>query len=277
MKSRVWIGLLPLTVYLAALTLAPVLSTLALSMTTDAGTITLENFRGVTRDFQFGQALVNTLVVTGMGLTLELVLGLAAALALASRPTGCKVFQALLLIPLGVPTIVSAAVMRTIFGTVGYLNEALLRIGIIRLPIDWVSDRVLALATVAAADAWKVTPLILLILLAGLQAIPQAVYEAARTDGASRCRQFFAITLPLLKPALTAAVIVRGVDAFRIFALPLGLAGRSLPVLSTYAYVEYLEYGNSHTAAADSVILLTMILIGVTAYLTLAGPEEVMQ
>src|SRR5215469_7904503 len=97
----------------------------------------------------------------------------------------------------------------------------------------------------------------MLILLAGLQAIPRELYEAAQTDGAGPWHQFLRITLPLLRPAL----IVRGIDAFRIFALPLALAGRHLPVLSTYAYVEYLEYGNQHTAAASSVILLLMILL----------------
>lgn len=73
------------------------------------------------------------------------------------------------------------------------------------------------------------------------------------------------------------ALIVRGVDAFRIFALPLALVGRGFPVLSTYAYVEYLEYGSPHTAAASSVILLGLILVAVTAYLRLAGPEEVLR
>ena len=73
------------------------------------------------------------------------------------------------------------------------------------------------------------------------------------------------------------ALIVRGVDAFRIFALPLALTGRNLPVLSTYAYVEYLEYGNPHTAAASSTLLLLMILIAVAAYLKLAGREEVLR
>jgi trehalose transport system permease protein len=204
-------------------------------------------------------------------------LGLAAALALVGRPQGRTVFQVCLLIPLGVPTIVAAAVMRAIFGTVGYLNEILFRFGLIGTPVDWVGDRALAILTVAAADAWKVTPLVLLILLAGLEAIPGDVYEAARTDGASRWRQFRAITLPLLKPAITMALIVRGVDAFRIFALPLALVGRGLPVLSTYAYVEYLEYGNPHTAAASSVVLLAMIVLTVGTYLRLAGPEEVLR
>lgn len=277
MRRRALIGLLPLSLYLMGFTVVPVVSTLALSVMAPEGGITLEHFHRIARHYQFGEAVANTLAITGIGLTLELFLGLAAALALTSRPVGRKIFQVLLLVPLGVPTIVAAAVMRTVFGTVGYLNEILLRLGVIRTPVDWVGRRGLALLTVAVADAWKVTPLVTLILLAGLQAIPGELYEAARTDGATRRQQFVAITLPLLKPALTMALIVRGVDAFRIFALPLALAGRGLPVVSTYAYVEYLEYGNPHTAAASSVILLVMILIAVGTYLKLVGPEEVLR
>lgn len=277
MRTREILGLLPVTLYLLAFTLVPLASTFLLSVFSPDGKPTVDYFHQIGRHFQFGEAVVNTLVVTGIGLTLELLLGLTAALALASHPTGRKLFQILLLAPLGVPTIVSAAVMRSVFGTVGYLNEALLRLRVIRTPVGWVGDRGLALFTVAMADVWKVTPLMMLILLAGLQAIPLELYEAARTDGASRWRQFFAITLPLLKPALSMALIVRGVDAFRIFALPLALVGRGFPVLSTYAYVEYLEYGNPHTAAASSVILLGMILLTVITYLRLAGSEEVLR
>lgn len=277
MRPRDLVGLLPLALYLAGFTVVPVASTLALSVSAPGGGITLEHFRRIAGHYQFGEAVVNTLAVTGIGLALELLLGLAAALALIGRRAGGQVFQLLLLVPLGVPTIVAAAVMRTVFGTVGYLNEILIRLGAIQTPVDWVGTRGLALVTVAVADAWKVTPLVMLILLAGLQAIPEELYEAARTDGASRWRQFAAITLPLLKPALTMALIVRGVDAFRIFALPLALTGRGLPVLSTYAYVEYLEYGNPHTSAASSAILLIMILLAVGTYLKLAGPEEVLR
>ena len=277
MKPRTLVGLAPIALYLVGLTLAPLASTLWLSVSRPDGGLTLEHFRRVGAHYQFGEAVANTLAITAVGLSLELVLGLAAALALASRPRGRTAFQVCLLIPLGVPTIVAAAVMRAVFGTVGYLNEILLRLHLIRLPVDWVGERSLAILTVAAADAWKVTPLMLLILLAGLEAIPGELYEAARTDGASRWRQFVAITLPLLKPALTMALIVRGVDAFRIFALPLALVGRGLPVLSTYAYVEYLEYGNPHTSAASSVILLAMILLAVGSYLRLAGPEDVLR
>jgi trehalose transport system permease protein len=276
-KGRHLLGLAPLTLYLAAFTLVPVVSTLVLSFQDSEANWGLSAFQAISSHYQFNEAVVNTLVITGLGLGLELCLGLATAVTLVGRFRAQGLVRVLLLIPLGVPTIVAASAMRYVFGTVGYLNEVLYRLGVLTLPIDWTGSRWLALITVAVADAWKVTPLVMLILLAGLQAIPREVYEAARTDGAGPGQQFLRITLPLLRPALTMALIVRGVDAFRIFALPLALVGRSLPVLSTYAYVEYLEYGNQHTAAASSTILLFMILLTVGAYLRLAGPEEVLR
>jgi len=263
--------------YLAALTVVPVFSTLLSSLQTPQGDWGLGAYRTIVSHYQFGEAVANTLMVTALGLGLELALGLAAALALAG---GGRVFawaRVALLVPLGVPTIVAASAMRYIFGTAGYLNEVLYRLGVIDLPIDWTGSRWLAVITVAVADTWKVTPLVMLILLAGLQAIPRQLYEAARTDGATGWQQFARITLPLLRPAITMALIVRGVDAFRIFALPLALAGRNLPVLSTYAYVEYLEYGNPNTAAASSTLLLLMILVTVAAYLRFAGREEALR
>lgn len=277
MRGRKLLGLAPLALYLAAFTLVPVFSTLVLSFQNADGTWGLGAFRTIAGHYQFNDAVVNTLVITGLGLSLEICLGLAAAMALTGRFKAQGLVRVLLLLPLGMPTIVAASAMRYVFGTVGYLNEALYQLGVIAFPIDWIGSRWLALATVAVSDAWKVTPLVMLILLAGLQAIPGEVYEAARTDGASSWQQFWLITLPLLRPALTMALIVRGVDAFRIFALPLALVGRNLPVLSTYAYVEYMEYGNQHTAAASSTILLLMILLTIGAYLRLAGPGEVVR
>jgi trehalose transport system permease protein len=277
MKRYALLGLMPLALYVGTFTLGPVLSTLILSFRTPESHWGLGAFRDLAAHYQFGEAVVNTLVITGFGLAMELSFGLAAAMALASRFRAQGLVRVLLLIPLGVPTIVAAATMRYIFGMVGYLNEVLYRLGLLTLPIDWTGSRWLAMVTVASADAWKVTPLVMLILLAGLQAIPRELYEAARTDGAGPWQQFWRITLPLLRPALTLAFILRGIDAFRIFALPLALVGRHLPVLSTFTYVEYMEYGNQHTAAASSTLLLVMIGLTVWAYLWLAGPEEVVR
>lgn len=239
--------------------------------------MSLDAYRKIASHYQFVEAVGNTCIITGLGLALELSLGLALAVSLTGRRRAQGIVRVLLLLPLGVPTIVAASAMRYVFGTAGYVNEILYRLGVITLPIDWTGSRGIALLTIAVADAWKVTPLVMLILLAGLQTIPHDVYEAARIDGAGSGQQFRHITLPLLRPSITMALIVRGIDAFRIFALPLALTGHNVPVLSTYAYVEYLEYGNPHTAAASSTILLLLILIAVGIYLRVAAATEVVR
>jgi trehalose transport system permease protein len=159
------------------------------------------------------------------------------------------------------------------------ISVLLQRIGIVAEPFKGISflQQPLAIFTVAISDMWKVTPLVMLILLAGLESIPRDLYEASRVDGAGSLQQFFYVTLPLLRPAITSAVIIRGIDAFRIFVHPLalGVAGQ-VPVLASFAYNEYT---NVHltTSAAASVILLVMILIAVIAYLRLLGTEEIVQ
>ncbi|MCI0484090.1 MAG: sugar ABC transporter permease [candidate division NC10 bacterium] len=269
--------LAPLTLYILGLTLWPVLSTMALSFQDRrSGSFpTLANYQAVVEHFEFWDALYNTLFISVVGLSLELCLGLVMALCLSVPFRGRGVARALMLIPLGVPTIVSAANMRYIFGTVGYLNETLHQLGLLEIPIDWTSGGARTLMAVVAADLWKVTPLVMLILLAGLESIPGELYEAAVTDGAGAWQRFRYVTLPLLKPAITAALIIRGIDAFRIFALPLTLVGRSTPVLSTYTYFEYVDYQNPYTSAASATILLVMILATTIAYLQIAGTEEV--
>jgi trehalose transport system permease protein len=276
-NRRLWLGLAPLLLYLGAFTLVPVVSTLWLSVNLPDTGFSLDAYRKIASHYQFVEAVGNTCMVTGLELTLEMSLGLALAVTLTGRHRAQGLVRVLLLLPLGVPTIVAASAMRYVFGTVGYVNEILYRLGLLTLPINWTGSRALAVLTVAVADAWKVTPLVMLILLAGLQTIPRDVYESARMDGAGAGQQFLYMTLPLLRPSITMALIVRGIDAFRIFALPLALAGRSLPVLSTYAYVEYLEYGNPHTASASSTILLLLILLAVGTYLRLAGSSEVVR
>jgi trehalose transport system permease protein len=174
--------------------------------------------------------------------------------------------------------------MRYIFGSSGYLNELLYQLtlplanlGLIAEPfagINWLQDPYV-LYTVIISDTWKVTPLVMLILLAGLQAIPGEVYEAARVDGASPWQQFWRVTLPLLRPAIISAVVIRGIDAFRIFVQPLALGvSGEVPVLSSVAFNEYGD-GNLTLSAAASTILLVIILVSVVAFLRIFGTKEV--
>ncbi|MHB9144976.1 MAG: carbohydrate ABC transporter permease [Symbiobacteriia bacterium] len=260
------LAVLPLSLYIFGFTLLPVLRTIRLGFT-DSGTggLTLAHYRELFGHGQFGQALTNTVVITLLGLTFELLAGLVLALILSRPFRGRGLFRAVLLVPMGVPTLVAGVTLLYIFDTSGYLNELLFRLHFIAQPIDWASGGLRTLLMVVFGDMWKVTPLVVLILLAGLEAIPESVYEAAAVDGATAWQTLTRITLPLLRPAITMALIIRAVDAFRIFELPLVLAGRYTPVLSTYAYSEY-NYGNFNTSGAASTILLAIILIFVVGY-----------
>jgi trehalose transport system permease protein len=121
---------------------------------------------------------------------------------------------------------------------------------------------------ILVVELWKVTPLVTLILLAGLEGIPESALEAAQIDGAGPWRRFWYVTLPLLRPAFVTAVVLRATDAFRIFELPLILTGKSLPVLGTFAYSEYYDYNNPFTSAAAASLLLGLIALFLAGYLS---------
>jgi trehalose transport system permease protein len=267
----------PLFLYVFGTTLVPVLSSIVLGFQNPpqgGGFPSLESYRLVIEDYQFVSAFTNTIIVTVLSVSMELVLGLVVAMMMARPFRGRGIFRAIILLPLGIPVVVAASNMRYIFLSSGYLNEALIDLSIIARPIDWLNDP-LALFTVAVSDMWKVTPLVMLILLAGLESIPRELYEAAQVDGAGAWQRFRNITLPLLRPAITSAVVIRGIDAFRIFAHPMGLGvGRLVPVLSTFGYYEYQRTYYT-TSAATSTILLVMILVAVVSYIRLAGTEEI--
>jgi trehalose transport system permease protein len=267
----------PLFLYVFGTTLVPVLASIALGFQNPprgGGFPSLESYKLVIQDYQFVSAFTNTLIVTFTSVSMELALGLVVAMMMARPFRGRGIFRAVMLLPLGIPVVVAASNMRYIFLSSGYLNEALIDLNLIAQPIDWLKDP-LALFTVALSDMWKVTPLVMLILLAGLESIPSELYEAAQVDGANVWHRFRSITLPLLRPAITSAVVIRGIDAFRIFAHPMGLGvGRTVPVLSTFGYYEYQRVYYT-TSAATSTILLVMILVTVVLYIRLAGTEEI--
>ena len=278
---------MPMILYLLLLTAAPIVETLRLSLggPLDGGFPSLGRYRALFSSDVFWIALRNTIVVALLSVTLEMSLGLALAFTLHARFPARGLVRTLALMPLGVPTVVSAAVMLLLFARAGYLNailldaaDALAAAGISWRfePVGWtVAGGWRTLFTVAVADAWKVVPVVTLVLLAGLQAIPQEVEEAARTDGATGWRRLVYVVLPLLAPYLTAAVILRAIDAFRIFEIALVLAGRIEPVLGTFIWSRYAPpTSDPFTAAAGAVVLFVLILAFVVLYLGLVARRE---
>ncbi len=278
----------PLVLYILALTLVPILDTFRLSLSGAEGNSfpSTENYRSILDSQTFRTAFKNTIIVALLSLVLELVIGLTTALALNAKFRGRSLVRTIILIPLGVPTIVSGAVMLLLFSRSGYLNSLLAGLAdqFNKLPLpDWtfvplswtVAGGWRTLFTVAIADMWKVLPVVVLIFIAGLQSISEDVYEAASVDGASKWQTFKKITLPMLVPFITMAVILRAIDAFRIYELALVLAGRVEPVLGTYIGNRYLPPTNDvFTAASSSIVLFAMILGFIVLYLKFVAMRD---
>lgn len=263
--------LAPLVLYILFFMLVPVGQSIYLSFVYEGTSdLTLDNYRDIIDESQFRDAFVNTLGITAIGVSMEMVVGIIIALMLARGFRGRGIFRSIVLVPLGVPTLVAGAAMLYFVGFNGYLNEILRDLGLIDTPIYWQQSGLRGMFAIAIADLWKTTPLVVLILLAGLEAIPGDVYEAASVDGAGGWQRFWGITIPLLMPSITMALILRAIDAFRIFDIALVLAGRAIPVMSSFVYFNYAA-GATNSAAAAAVILLLMILVFVVAYFLLVA------
>jgi trehalose transport system permease protein len=266
-KYRLEIAMvLPFLAYLVFFMFYPVVESIYLSFV-DANTdeFTFGNYETIINRSQFNDAFVNTIGITVIGVTLQMLIGLGIAFMLSREFHGRGILRSIVLIPMGVPTIVAGAAMLYIVGFNGYLNRFLLDLGIIDIPVYWQQSGIRGMFVIALADIWKALPLVVLILLAGLESIPGDVYEAADVDGATGWRKFLDMTLPLLMPAITMALILRAIDAFRIFDIAMVIAGQSIPVMSSFVYFDY-RAGNVNTASAAAVILLLMIVVFVIAY-----------
>lgn len=259
----------PLFLYILFFMFVPVFQSIYFSFVLKGtSTFTLDNYRNILNRSQFEDAFMNTLGITLFGVTMEMVVGLAIALMLARTFRGRGLFRSVVLLPLGVPTLVAGAAMLYFVGFNGYLNEILLDLGIIDVPIYWQQSGIRGMFVIALADLWKTIPLVVLILLAGLEAIPGDVYEAAGIDGAGAWQKFVHHTIPLLMPSITMALILRAIDAFRIFDIAMVVAGQAIPVMSSFVYFDY-QARNTNTASAAAVLLLLMIIVFVLAYIFL--------
>jgi trehalose transport system permease protein len=259
--------ILPLALYIFGFTFLPVLDSIRLSLIHRfTGEFpSTANYSEIMNRPDFTNAFFNTIGITLLSVGLQLVFGLVIALMLSNAFRGRGFFRSMVLTPLGVPTLVAGAAMIYVFGFQGYFNELLLRLGIIEQQIYWTESGIRGMIAVAIADTWKTTPIVILILLAGLESISGDIYEAADVDGASEWRKFWDHTLPLLMPAITMAVILRAIDAFRIFDIAIVLAGRQVPVMSSFVYFEYFA-GNPNGAAAAATMLLVLIVVFILAY-----------
>lgn len=204
----------------------------------------------------FWPAVSNTLFFTVVTVSLEIILGMLMALVMHREFRGRAFLRAAVLIPWAIPTAVTAKLWQFIFADRGIINSLL------GTPISWTTDPWAARTAVIIADVWKTTPFMALLILAGLQMIPKDVYEAARVDGASTWKQFWFITLPLVKPALMVAILFRTLDALRMYDLPVILissSANSPTATISQLVVADVRQNNFNSASALSTMIFLMI------------------
>ena len=236
----------------------------------------LENYAYLFQDPDFRQALWNTLKFTVVSVSLETVLGLAIALIIHSNFRGRGLVRTAILIPWAIPTVVSAKMWQWMLNDVyGVINVLGVKLGLLSQKVAFLARPELLLPSIIAVDVWKTTPFMALLLLAGLQMIPEELYEAASIDGASRWQQFWSITLPLLTPALVVALIFRTLDALRVFDVVFVMSGvnpatRTLAVYNRQTLVDFQDLGYG---SAISVAILVIIFAFVLLYMRTVGKE----
>ncbi len=223
----------------------------------------LGNYARLLHDARFWGALGHTAFFTIVSVALELVLGLIFALAMNRTYRGRGVVRVAVLVPWAIPTVVAALLWRFLFDSqAGIANALLVGSGIVDHPVVWFVRTATAWVPVILADVWKTTPFVALLLLAGLQNIDPALYEAAEVDGAGAWRQLTRITIPLLKPAILLVLIFRTLDAFRVFdliyVLTGGGPGTSTEPIALYAFNTLLQNLRFGYGAAISVVIFAI-------------------
>lgn len=256
--------ILPLVLFLLAFTLLPVLGTILDSSFRDVAFlekkfILLENYRNLLSDPGFWQSVRFTLLFIVVSVPLELLLGLCFALLLNQAIPLRGLLRACVLIPWVIPAAISARIWELIYNyNYGLANFLFTSFGLSTEPTNWLGTELGAFVALVVSDAWKTTPFVTIILLAGLQTIPEELRRQSQVDGAGLLQRFWRITLPLLRPVLVVALLFRTIDALRIFdliyVLTGGGPGGSTTSLSLYGY-KYFLVGDFGYGSAVSVML----------------------
>jgi multiple sugar transport system permease protein len=228
----------------------------------------LWNWSKVFHDQRVLDAVLVTFTYTFIALIIQLVLGLAIALLLDTDRRGFGVLRSLMILPLVVPPAVTGMMFLLMYdGSFGVISNVLYSLGLLSPANPILAGGTTALWGVIIADVWQWTPFMVLIMLAGLRALPKDPFEAAAIDGASDIQAFFRLTLPMLSKIIALAVLIRGIDLFRIYdyikVMTDSGPGTATETLTAYAGTIYFKDANF--SYASTIALLTLILVVITA------------
>ena len=234
------------------------------------------NYSLLIQDARFWHSLKITFYFVAAGVSIELALGYVIA-SLLNEVKARKVLLPLFLIPMIIPPVVVGLIWRLMYDfTLGIINYLLGSVGF--LPQPWLGTASLAMLSIIITDVWEWTPLMGLILLAGLQALPQEPYEAAKIDGAGMWNVLRYITLPMLKPIILVAVLLRTMDAFKwfdtIYIMTSGGPGIATETASLYSYLIAFNFFNIGKGSAFSIIMIAIVILFCTFYIRMITAKE---
>jgi multiple sugar transport system permease protein len=266
---------LPAAAYLGLFVVYPMVQALRLGFTDAHGAWTLEHVRRMASDLYFWPAVRYTLGITALAVPLQLVVALGIALLVNTRFPGHAAFLYVCAIPLAVSDLAAGLIWLSLFTERGYLNAALVQWGLLRSPFNFLSHEHPGwlVAAIVTTEVWRATAIVMVVLVAGLQLLPRDYLETAAVFGASRWQILRHVLLPLLRPSLQTALIIRTVLAFQLFATVVTLSGRLVPVLAGETYFWYTLYRNPHVASAYATLILLLSAAFTWVYLRTLRPE----
>jgi multiple sugar transport system permease protein len=254
--------LLPSLAFLALFFASPMVQSFGLALQDAEGNWSLASIEAMVGDARFREALLTTLVLLGVLLPLQFALALAMALVVNARLKGAKLWLYIYALPLGISELSAGIIWFAIFTQQGWLNSLLEGVGLIDRQVIWLdfNREWLLILAVVAAEAWRATAIMMIILVAGLQGIDRDYLEAAEVYGASPWQRLRRVILPLLRPSIRTALVLRTILAFEVFASVIAITGRGLTVLANEAYRSYTVLQEPHVAAAYASLILVLSL-----------------
>lgn len=268
--------LAPSLVYLAVFFAMPMVNAFGLAFQGDEGGYSLEPIRRMLGDERFAKALTTTLLLVVIIVPIQFVVAMGMALVVNARLKGTDLWLYVFALPLGVSELAAGIVWFSIFTEQGWLNSLLTQVGILDRPfifLDYQRPSLLIL-TIVVAEAWRATSIVMIILVAGLQGIPRDYLEAADVFGATAWQRVRHVILPLLKPSIRVALILRTILAFQVFATVIALAGSATNVLAGEAYRWYQNLRDARVAAAYASLILILSVVSTILFLLLLPTEE---
>ncbi len=276
-----YILLLPSVVYLAVFFAVPMVQAFGLAFQDANNSWTVESWRRMFTDAAFNRALLTTLLLIVVIIPVQFVLAMGMALVINAKLKFSGLWLYIYAIPLGISELAAGIIWYAIFTQQGWLNSVLQDLGLIDRPFIFLSyqNRGWLIFAIVLAEAWRATSIIMVILVAGLQGIPRDYLEAADVFGATFWQKVTRVILPMLRPSLQVALILRTILAFQAFAVVIALAGarEALTVLSAEAYYWYQDIRDPHVAAAYAALILFLSILSTILFLWLVPVRQEQQ